>query len=242
MNNDRYRAHPSIYNSGPWNDHAMVKWQKKKALLPAFIHTFVDLRGLPKGKSICIRSTGQTNIKAGLYALVHSFSAVDEDDLDYCNALIGRYTVDHRSPGEMPTLYLVDVESIRSPTVGIPDVGWTPNDNPKEQSQQHHLFLIRRKADWPLAWDSIIDDLADDEDSQSIESEYEKIVTMANGAKIVTIKTAEEMAADALERKTANETAADGTTDQTTARSKRGAHKRGAPHSKRAPPRKRRKA
>ena len=241
VNNDRYRAHPSIYDSGPWNDHAMVKWQKTKALLPAFIHTFVDLRGLPKGNSICIRSTGQTNIKAGLYALVHSFSAVDEDDLDYCNALIGRYTVDHRSPGEMPTLYLVDVESIRSPTVGIPDVGWTPNDNPKEQSQQHHLFLIRRKADWPLAWDSIIDDLADDEDSQSVESEYEKIVTMANGAKIVTIKTAEEMAADALERKTANETAADGTTGQTKDRSKRGAHKRGA-HSKRAPPRKRRKA
>jgi hypothetical protein len=74
------------------NDHAMMKLFKYEAHLPAFIHTFVDLRGLPKGGSICILSTGQKDIKAGLYALVHSLDAVDEEEMDMENTLIGRYS------------------------------------------------------------------------------------------------------------------------------------------------------
>jgi hypothetical protein len=113
VRDDLYCAHPNIQDGGAWNDNAMVKWHKVKALLPAFIHTFVDLRGLPKGKSICIRSTGQTNIKAGLYALVHSFSPADEEDLSLSSTLIGHYTVHRNSQGERPaTLYLVDVQPL----------------------------------------------------------------------------------------------------------------------------------
>ena len=37
------------YNGKPWNDHAMAKWFKYEVHLPAFIYTFVNLRGLPKG-------------------------------------------------------------------------------------------------------------------------------------------------------------------------------------------------
>jgi hypothetical protein len=62
LRDDLYCAHPNIYDGGAWNDHAMVKWHKVKALLPAFIHTFVDLRGLPKGKSISVCS-----IRAGSF-------------------------------------------------------------------------------------------------------------------------------------------------------------------------------
>jgi hypothetical protein len=179
VNDDRYRAHPSIYDGRPWNDHAMVKWHGVNTLLPAFIHTFVDLRVLPKGRSIHIRSTGQTQIRAGLYALVHSFSPVDEEEMACENVMIGHYTVHRSSPGERPTLYLVDVESLRLPTVGIPDVGWTrQQDHSKKKTEQHHLFLIRRKADWPLGWDSIINDLADDMDGQSVESEYEEMIVV----------------------------------------------------------------
>jgi hypothetical protein len=160
VRDDLYHALPNMYDGWEWNDHAMVKWHKVKALLPAFIHAFINLHGLPKEKSICIHSTGQTNIKAGLHALVHLFSPVDEEDLPLSNTLIGHYTVHCDFQGERPTLYLVDVESIKSPTVGIQDVGWTPNDHPKEQSEQHNHFLVRRKADWSLVWDSIIDYLA----------------------------------------------------------------------------------
>jgi hypothetical protein len=63
VRDDLFCAHQNIYDGGAWNDHAMVKWHKVKALIPALLHTFINLCGLPKGKSICICSTGQTNIK-----------------------------------------------------------------------------------------------------------------------------------------------------------------------------------
>jgi hypothetical protein len=66
----------------------------------------------------------------------------------------------------------------------------------------------------------MIDDLANDTDDQSVENEYEKVVTMANGRKIVSVKTAEEMAANAAEGKAADETATTATAGQTTSRSK----------------------
>ena len=53
----------------------MVKWFKYEAHLPAFILTFVNLRGLPKRESIRILSTGQKDSKAGLYARVQSDDA-----------------------------------------------------------------------------------------------------------------------------------------------------------------------
>ena len=62
VNGEKYRAHP-CYDGRPWNDYAMVKWEfhrKKSKLLPAFIHTFIDLRGLKRGGSIDIPCSGQT--------------------------------------------------------------------------------------------------------------------------------------------------------------------------------------
>ena len=69
------------------------------------------------------------------------------------------------------------------------------------------------------------------------ENKYEKVVTMANGAKIVSVKTDEEMAANAAKRKVAaNKTATkNATAGQTTSRSKPAAR------SKQPPPWKRRK-
>jgi hypothetical protein len=87
----------------------MAKWFKYEVHLPAFIYTLDNLRGLPKGKSICILLTGQKDIKARFYALVHSFHAVDEEEMDRENALIGHYTLHRKSPLERPTHYLVDV-------------------------------------------------------------------------------------------------------------------------------------
>jgi hypothetical protein len=202
INNDLFRAHP-CYDGRQWNDHAMVKWFKLDAHLPALIHTFVDLRGLPKGKSISIRSTGQKEIRAGLYALVHSFDAVDEKEIDSENTLIGRYTLHRQSPSEKPTLYLVDVESLRSPTVGIPDVGCALENIPKHK--RHHLFLIRRKVAWPQVWDSIINSSYDTDDI-ALEKEYENVATLANGTEVLTVKTAEEVAADAAARDAALDT------------------------------------
>ena len=91
----KFRAHPSIYNGQPWHDHAMVDWPKYKYPhpLPAFIRTFVDLRDLPPTTRINIaESVGQEPIKAGAYALVHSFLAMDEEKIRMdSNTIIGRY-------------------------------------------------------------------------------------------------------------------------------------------------------
>ncbi|KAI2489948.1 hypothetical protein MHU86_24629 [Fragilaria crotonensis] len=80
VNGHKYRAHPSIYDGKPWNDHAMVEWHGFQYPLPAFIHTFVDLRHLPRGARIALQESGQPSIKeAGVYALIHSFDAIDEE-------------------------------------------------------------------------------------------------------------------------------------------------------------------
>jgi hypothetical protein len=164
----RYRAHPNIYDGQPWNDHAMVKWHGFDNPIPALIHTFVDLRWLPAGMRIRIPSSDQPPIEAGVYALVHSFAAVDDDEMDIPNSMIGRYTIYRHSPNSSaPTLYLVDVESINSPTIGIPDIGCSNSD-------QHYLFLIRRKVDWPKAWDSMIQSCYDSRDEASVEHRYER--------------------------------------------------------------------
>ena len=76
----KYRAHPSIYDGEPWHDHAMLEWPNYKYPhpLPAFIHTFIDLRDLAPSTRIIIPEVGQVPIKAGVYAVVHSFFAADE--------------------------------------------------------------------------------------------------------------------------------------------------------------------
>ena len=51
---------------------------------------------------------------------------------------------------QLPKLYIIPVISIDSPTIGIQDVGGSNGVN------EEHLFLIRRLADWPESWDSII--------------------------------------------------------------------------------------
>ena len=71
----RYRAHPSIYDARPWNDHAMVVWpgENYKYPLPTFIHTFVDLRSLQPHERITIKEVGQEIIKLeSLHWCTHS--------------------------------------------------------------------------------------------------------------------------------------------------------------------------
>ncbi|KAI2491466.1 hypothetical protein MHU86_23103 [Fragilaria crotonensis] len=144
---------------------------------PAFIHTFVDLRGLPNGERINIKANGQKNLEAGLYAVAHSFDPVSVGDLDTPNTLIGRYTPHFHSPERHPTLFLVDVKSILSPVLGIEDAPIGVEKAPRRK--RCHLFLIRRKAEWPQAWDSLINkchhDLEHDVDDDTwFEEEYEK--------------------------------------------------------------------
>ena len=166
----RYRAHPNIYDGRPWNDHVMVKWGGHPHPLPAFIHAFLDLRQLPIGVSIRLPESGQTIRNAGVYALIHSFSLVEPEDMDYPNAMIARFTVTLQNNSKAPKLYLVDVATFDAPTIGIPDIGWSE----RMRTEQQYLFLFRRKVDWHTSWDAMIDECWQDRDSASVEETYEK--------------------------------------------------------------------
>jgi hypothetical protein len=127
VNGHKYRAHPSVYNGKPWNDHAMVKWHGYTYPLPALVHAFVDLRQMPHGARIILRESGQPSISApGVYAVIHSFSPLDQER-DFSNTMIGHYKLDRdaRQEGSMPTLYMVDANNLVAPTVGIRDLGWS---------------------------------------------------------------------------------------------------------------------
>jgi hypothetical protein len=170
----RYRAHPNIYDGRPWFDHAMVKWKGHLYPLPARLHAFLDLRGLPPGVSINMRESRQPSIMAGVYALLHSFSAID-DEREYPNSMIGEYSVDRLQPILPPTLYLVDVDCIVAPTVGIPDV--LGNKKGSSREDRNHLFLFRRRKEWSVAWDSVIDSVYASRRDPSPEKAYEKGVS-----------------------------------------------------------------
>ncbi|KAI2513242.1 hypothetical protein MHU86_1280 [Fragilaria crotonensis] len=144
---DSYCAHPNIYDGRPWNDKAMVDWCNITHPLPAFIHTFIDLRDVPARGLIAVNCL---KYLPGIYAVVHSYAATDEDLIEIPNTMIGRYTITRDPHSQLPTLYIIPASSIVSPTIGIQDVGGSNGVN------DEHLFLIRRLADWPASWDSII--------------------------------------------------------------------------------------
>jgi hypothetical protein len=201
-NGDWYRAHP-CYDGKVWNDHALINWEKYPLPYPAFIHTFVDLHGLPEGESIYIKLAGKRNIKAGLYAVAHSFSPVGEDDITDPLTLIAQYTpYFHRPDHTRPTLYLVDVELILSPIVGIADV--IPFGAKIPRRERHHLFLNQRKAAWPQAWDAIIDmcRCEDNLEDTVFEPEYEKVEKTVHKT-VITVKTAADVAAEVAAAKAA---------------------------------------
>jgi hypothetical protein len=164
---------------------------------PAFIHTFVDLRELPKGRGINIVANRQGKIgEAGLYALIHSFDPVREDDLESPNTLVGHYTPLFYSDYARPTQFLVHVKAIQSPLLDIADV---PFGVKLPRRERHHLFMIRRKKTWPRVWDSMIDSCRSpiDTDDTVFEDEYEKVVVMTDGTTGSTVKTADDFAKEA---------------------------------------------
>ncbi|KAI2492626.1 hypothetical protein MHU86_21940 [Fragilaria crotonensis] len=76
-------------------------------------------------------------------------------------------------------------------------------------NERHYLFLIRRKAEWPRAWDSLINrchhDLEHDVDDDTwFEEEYEKdelINRLPSGREIYSVKTPEDFAAEVAAEK-----------------------------------------
>ena len=192
----------------------MIDWKGEVRDLPAFIHTFVDLRQLPTAIRK-FEANGQMNVQPGLYAVAHTFDPVNPTDFDTPNVLIGRYKPRLYSPNHRrPTLFLVDVNAISSPLLGTEDI---PPFGEKKSSRldRHYLFLIRRKMEWSLAWDAIIErehsDLENNvEDDNWFEQEYEKWTVdhvLPGGREVFSVKTPEDNATE-VEAKKAKKLAA----------------------------------
>jgi hypothetical protein len=123
----------------------------------------------PPSSRIILRAMGQPPIKAGVYALMHSFDAIKEKATrNPTNVMIGRYKLHLNDKDSTPTLYMVGVHNIVSPTIGICNIGssLSPED-------EHYLFLFRRKKEWALSWDSMTNSCYTSRDSPSFEEDYE---------------------------------------------------------------------
>jgi hypothetical protein len=150
----------------------MVNWHGYAYPLLCLFHAFVDLRQLPPGARIILRESGQPLISAaGVYAVIHSFSPLDEER-DFSNTLIGHYKLDcNGHQGSVPTIYMVDVNNLVVPTVGICDVGRSEGLRVEDE---HFLFLFHRKDVWVSSWDSFINTCHHSRDSLTVKSEYEE--------------------------------------------------------------------
>ena len=120
----------------------MVKWENITHPLPAFIHTFIDLRNVPHRG---IKAVSGKKYRPGMYAVVHSYAAVVDDLIETPNTMIARYTIRREECSQLPKLYVIPVDTIHSQTIGIQDVGGSSGVD------EEHLFLIRRMADWPAS-------------------------------------------------------------------------------------------
>jgi hypothetical protein len=144
----------AIYEANKWAcpDNPSQLWHQSFLVhhvahpLPAFIHTFIHLRNIPH----CgVKAVSGKKYMPGMYDVVHLYAAVVPNLIETPNTMIGRYTITRDSRLQLPVLYIVPVETIDSPTIGIQDVGGSVGAN------EEHLFLIRRMAHWPASWDSM---------------------------------------------------------------------------------------
>jgi hypothetical protein len=73
-----------------------------------------------------------------------------------------------RQRSNIPNLYLIDVNNIVGPTIGICDV-----DPTVRKQDESFLFLFPRKEEWASAWDTMITSCHRDRHKPTFEKDYE---------------------------------------------------------------------
>jgi hypothetical protein len=71
-----FRSHPDYRGKGPWRDWVMINWVEGD--FPAHIWGFLDLRTIPEGVQVDLRSVGR-QVEHGVYAIVESCMYIEED-------------------------------------------------------------------------------------------------------------------------------------------------------------------
>ena len=177
--------------------------------LPAFIHTCVDLRQLPTAIRK-IEANKQTSIQPGLYAVAHTYDPVNPTNFDTPNVLIGHYKPHfYSSNHRQPTQFHVDHDAISSSLLAADNIPPLGEKKAPRWDTRQYLFLIRRKVEWSLAWDAILErehsDLENNvEDDTWYEQEYKKATAnhILPGHRVVfSVKTPEDNAKEVVAKK-----------------------------------------
>ena len=143
-----FRGHPNHRGDGPWKDWALVDWGAGYGVLPSRIWCFVDLKGLPSGRSAL--QFGGIRLDNGVHAVVEIATYLEEEDEDYQDLksdlfvplLLEVEGLDEDANVTGRKFYLTPVEAITGPCIVIPDIGGSI------ESSSNALFLVKPRRDW----------------------------------------------------------------------------------------------
>jgi hypothetical protein len=136
----QFRGHPNHRGNGPWKDWAIIDWGGE-GQLPSHIWCFVDLSGLPSGKSTIAH--GGIDLRDGVYAVVE-VAQYDEDveeqiKSDLFTPLLVE-VVGIAVDGEVcRKFYLANTDAIVGPCCVIPDIG----------GRKNAYFQAKSRTEWP---------------------------------------------------------------------------------------------
>lgn len=117
-----FRSHPNYRGKGAWRDWVMVQWNEGD--YPAQIWGFVDLQGLPLGRSVKVDE--DSVVTRGVYAIVESTLLVEEEEpWSDVFSLLRLDTKELNKDGSVKErkFYMVDVETFKDPIVVLPNLG-----------------------------------------------------------------------------------------------------------------------
>lgn len=168
-----FRGHPNFRGKGPWKDWVWVDWGPGYGRMPCHIWCFVQLQGMPTGRSSI--HYGGIELKDGVFAVVET-ATLDEDSnevgkADLLTPFFKEVTLDANGNVQKRTFYLADTEAFVAPCCVIPDIGGPTN----------RYFVVKPRNAWKdefIRWvqdEHALDEMDDldamDEDDETMEEE-----------------------------------------------------------------------
>ena len=166
-----FRGHPNHRGDGPWKDWALFDWGPGYGILPGHIWCFVELAGLPSGRSAL--EFGGVRVENGVFAVIEAATYDDIEGNDLQSDLFTPITVgvggmDGEGNVTSREFYLADVSSITGPCVVVPDIGGPKNA----------YFQVKSRRDWAkefVHWlDTPHDDMIMSDQEDDLVAEHQK--------------------------------------------------------------------